>query len=237
MPISIHILKNKKVKNMKKIALLAAGFLMGGAAFAQSLPPVKYGLKVGVNLPKLHVNNTNGDDVESESTTNFSVTGYADVPVANGLSVQPGVSLQGKGGKYVYNGGSLNGEVKDNSMYVEIPVNLVGKVPLGTTGTNFYLGAGPYAAFAISGERKISGNVGSFGTESTRDLEFGSDNGDDYKGTDFGVNFLAGFQLNSGFNIGAGYGLGLTDLRPSENNSDNGKTTNRVLSFSVGYSF
>lgn len=221
---------------MKKIALLAAGFLMGGAAFAQSLPPVKYGLKVGVNLPKLHINNINGEDWESQSATNFSITGYADVPVANGLSVQPGISLQGKGGKYERTGSAAAGEVKDNTMYAEIPVNLVGKIPLGTTGTNFYLGAGPYAAFAISGERKASGNIGGFGVSGDRDLEFGNDNGDDYKSTDFGVNFLAGFQLNSGFNIGAGYGLGLSDLRPN-GDGDNGKTTNRVLSFSVGYSF
>ncbi|WP_407431018.1 outer membrane beta-barrel protein [Arcticibacter sp.] len=221
---------------MKKIALLAAGFLMGGAAFAQSLPPVTYGLKVGVNLPKLHVNNSNGDDFESESATNFSVTGYADVPVANGLSVQPGISLQGKGGKQTWGGSNVNGERKDNTMYAEIPVNLVGKIPLGMTGTNFYLGAGPYAAFAISGERKQSGSFFGSEGETKRDLEFGSDNGDDYKGTDFGVNFLAGFQLNSGFNIGAGYGLGLSDLRPN-GDGDNGKTTNRVLSFSVGYAF
>jgi hypothetical protein len=221
---------------MKKIALLAAGFLVGGAAFAQSLPPVKYGLKVGVNLPKIHVNNTNGDDYESESTTNFHVTGYADVPVANGLSVQPGISLQGKGGKQSWGGSDVNGEIKNNTMYAEIPVNLVGKIPLGMTGTNFYLGAGPYAAFAISGERKVSGNVPGFEGERTTDLKFGSDNDDDYKGTDFGVNFLAGFQLNSGFNIGAGYGLGLSDLRPT-GDGDNGKATNRVLSFSVGYAF
>ncbi|PRY52378.1 outer membrane protein with beta-barrel domain [Arcticibacter pallidicorallinus] len=221
---------------MKKIALLAAGFLVGSAAFAQSLPPVKYGLKVGVNLPKLHVNNSNGEDFESESATNFSITGYADVPVANGLSVQPGISLQGKGGKQTWGGSNVNGERKDNTMYAEIPVNLVGKIPLGTTGTNFYLGAGPYAAFAISGERKQSGSFFGAEGETKRDLEFGSDNGDDYKGTDFGVNFLAGFQLNSGFNIGAGYGLGLSDLRPN-GDGDNGKTTNRVLSFSVGYAF
>ncbi|HCN83952.1 MAG TPA: PorT family protein, partial [Sphingobacteriaceae bacterium] len=43
-------------------------------------------------------------------------------------------------------------------------------------------------------------------------------------------------QLNSGFNIGAGYGLGLTDLRPS-GSGGNGKQTNRVLSFSVGMAF
>jgi hypothetical protein len=53
---------------------------------------------------------------------------------------------------------------------------------------------------------------------------------------DFGVNFLGGLQLSNGFNVGAGYGLGLTDLR-STGTGGNGQMTNRVLSFSVGYAF
>ncbi len=222
---------------MKKIALLAAGFLIGSAAFAQtsSVSPVKWGLKAGVSLPKYHFTNTDGDDLESEANTNFHVTGYADIPVTNGFSFQPGISLQGKGGKQTSS--VLNGEAKDNSLYIEIPVNLVGKLPLGATGTNLYLGAGPYAAFAVSGERKVSGNLGEAYAEGTRDLSYGDDASEnDLKRGDFGVNFIGGVQLNSGFNVGAGYGLGLSDLRPG-GEGGNGKVTNRVLSFSVGYSF
>jgi hypothetical protein len=51
-----------------------------------------------------------------------------------------------------------------------------------------------------------------------------------------GFNFIGGFQLNNGFNIGAGYGLGINDLRP-ENTGRDMKQTNRVWSFSVGYAF
>ena len=222
---------------MKKIVLLAAGFLIGGAAFAQtsSVSPVRWGLKAGVSLPKYHINNNNGEDGESEANTNFHITGYADVPVSAAFSVQPGISLQGKGGKTSFS----NGEWKDNSMYIEVPVNLVGKLPLGATGTNLYLGAGPYAAFAISGERELEGSIPGIEFEGKRDLEFGNDSGDDLKGIDFGVNFLGGVQLNNGINLGAGYGLGLTDLRPNSDSEDNsnGKVTNRVWTFSIGYSF
>ncbi len=217
---------------MKKITLLAAGFLIGGAAFAQTgtISPVKYGIKVGVNLPKYHFANDNGDDSETKSTTNFHVTGYADVPLSTYFYVQPGISLQGKGGKFLdYNDGDIKHEY--NTLELGIPINFVGKVPLGPTA-NFFLGAGPYVSFGISGEDKwTAGN-----SKTSRDLNYGSDSGDDLKRTDAGLNFLAGFELNSGFNIGAGYGLGLTDLRPN-GDGGNGKMTNRVLSFSVGYSF
>lgn len=221
---------------MKKIVLLAAVTFIGGAAFAQSTTTTKFGLKVGVSLPKYHFTNTNGDDYESEANTNFNLTGYADLPIASGFSVQPGISLQGKGSKSTGSAFGVNGESKDNSLYVEVPVNLVGKLPLGVTGTSLYLGAGPYAAFAVSGERKFKAEAGGSSSESTRDLNFGGDNDDDFKSGDFGVNILGGIQLNNGFSIGANYGIGLSDIR-SGDNDDNGKITNRVLSFNVGYSF
>lgn len=217
---------------MKKIALLAAGFLIGSAAFAQtsSVSPVKWGLKAGVNLPKYHITNTNGEDFETESTTNFHVIGYANVPVSSYFYVQPGISLQGKGGKF-FDNKDIDTKYEYNTMEIGVPVNFVGKVPLGPSA-NFFLGAGPYVSFAVSGEQKFT--TGNTSTKS--DLEFGNDNDSNLKRTDAGLNFLAGFELNNGFNVGAGYGLGLVDLRPN-GEGGNGKMTNRVLSFSVGYSF
>ncbi|WP_423149423.1 outer membrane beta-barrel protein [Rubrolithibacter danxiaensis] len=225
---------------MKKLFILAIASLIGSSAYSQTTTstttttsPLKFGLKVGVNLPKYNVANTDGEDFQTKNTTNFHVTGYLDAPLVGPLYVQPGISLQGKGGKTEY---GSTASVEDNSMWVEVPVNFVGKIPLGLGGSNIYLGAGPYVAFGVSGERKGKGSVGNVTYEGNRDLNFGKDSGDDLKGTDLGVNFLGGVQLGSGFNVGAGYGLGLTDLRPTTDGGD-GKVTNRVLSFSVGYSF
>lgn len=221
---------------MKKIALLAAAFLIGGsAANAQTttstVGTTKWGLKVGVNLAKYSFGNDDGDNPTTDHATNFHVTGYLDLPVGSMFSVQPGLSLQGKGAEF---SDDTNFEVKDNTMWLEVPVNLVGKIPLGATGTSLFLGAGPYAAFGLSGERQTTDKI--LNTETERDFEFGDESGDDLKALDFGVNFTGGIQLNSGFNIGAGYGLGLTDLRPS-GSGGNGQINNRVISFSVGYAF
>lgn len=201
---------------MKKLFLSAIAVLFGFGAFAQDLG---YGFKAGVNLPNYHFSNS---DFETSSTTNFHVGGYLDAPINHMFSIQPGVSLQGKGAKIESDLGTL----KQNTMWIEVPVNAVAKFPT-MGGGNFFLGAGPYAAFGISGENKYEGDWG----EISSDFEFGKDG--TQKGVDFGVNLLAGYRIASGITIGAGYGLGLADLAP-DNNTDV-KQSNRVLSFSIGY--
>lgn len=221
---------------MKKITLLAAGFLIAGTvAQAQTttstIGGTKWGLKAGVNLAKYSFGNDDGENPETNTATNLHVTGYLDLPVGGVFSVQPGLSLQGKGGEYYDN---ENSKLQDNTMAIEIPVNLVAKMPIGVTGTSIFLGAGPYASYAISGQRKL--DFDDDRDDIKRDLEFGNDTGDDLKAADFGINLLGGVQLNNGFNIGAGYGLGLSDLRPN-GEGGNGQKNNRVLSFSVGFAF
>ena len=224
---------------MKKLFILAAASLMCSAAIAQTETAtnsttssgLRWGARAGVNLSKYSFGKDDADNPTSSTVVGYHVTGYLDAKLAGPISIQPGLSLQNKGGEWELPGAATN-EYEQNTMWIEVPVNFVGKIPLGTTGTNFFLGAGPYAAFAIAGEQKtVLANVT---TES--DLKFGSGTGKDLKNTDFGVNLLGGFQLGNGFNLGAGYGLGLSDLRPS-GNGDEGQQNNRVLSFSVGYSF
>lgn len=214
---------------MKKLLIVAVASLIGSAAFAQTSTSAKhYGLKAGVSLPKYSFGQDNAANGETNTTVNFHVTGYMDAPLSSMFSLQPGVSLQGKGGEFFDSGTT---EVKQNTMWIEVPVNLVAKFPI-SGATNFYLGAGPYGAAAIGGQNKITTS----GSSTESDLDFGNDASDDLKGLDFGLNFLGGVQLGSGFNLGAGYGLGLTDLRPN-GSGGNGKQTNRVWSFSVGMAF
>lgn len=206
---------------MKRLLILALASMVGGGALAQTtttLSPIKWGLKAGVNFPKYDIQVDNGD-VETDATTNFHVTGFIDAPIARNFSVQPGLSLQGKGAEF-----SDNNE--QNTMWLEVPVNLVGTLPVGRA--NLFLGAGPYAAFGIAGENEV-GDVDT-------DVDFGDEATDDLKGTDFGLNFMGGIRMNSGLMVGAGYGLGLTDLRPT-GEGGNGKVTNRVWSVSLGWSF
>jgi hypothetical protein len=208
---------------MKKLLIVAVAFFIGSTAFAQSTTlATHYGLKAGINLSKYNYLKEKSTNDAQSTVTNFHITGYMDSPLGSMFSIQPGLSLQGKGSN------SFNGLIKQNTMWIEVPVNLIAKFPI-IAGTNFFLGAGPYAAFGIAGKNKSS--IGS-----DTDTKFGNDSGDDLKSLDFGLNFIGGVQLKNHINIGAGYGLGLSDLRPTESGGD-GKTTHRVWSFSIGYAF
>ena len=209
---------------MKKILLsLSAAFLLAAGAQAQT----SWGLKAGVNLGKY----SNMGDNQSTNTS-FHVTGFADLPVATNFSIQPGVSLQGKGTKYEGSwGNTANIETSRNVMSIEVPVNAVYYIPTGYSGSVF-LGAGPYIGFNVSGKDKAKGNVGGYEGATDRDLNFSGDN-KDLNVIDAGANFMAGYKFNNGFLINAGYNLGLTQLVP-----DAAKTvSNRVWSFGVGFQF
>jgi hypothetical protein len=203
--------------NMKKVLLtLSAAFLFAAVVKAQT----SYGIKAGITFPK--VTAASGDvSISTKSSTSFYLTGYLEAPLANNFSIQPGLSLQGKGGKGI----SVNGleELGDNGklelMYLELPVNFVYNIPTGNSG-NIFLGAGPYAGLGLSAKAK-TGNV-------KVDVGFGDDG---LKRFDAGLNFLAGYRLANGFLINGGYGLGFVDLAGAEG----GSLKNRVFSIGVGY--
>lgn len=202
---------------MKKL-LLSAAILFGSlGAFAQG--GLGYGLRAGVNIPKYSIG-----DGSTQSNTGFFVTGYLDAPISPYFSIQPGLSLQNKGAKWTSGDGNNSGEIKQSVMSLDIPVNAVAKFPAGAG--NFFIGAGPYVGFGLSGKNKWD----IAGVKTEEDVEFGSGDGAELKRTDFGVNFLAGYQLTNGFQINAGYGLGLTNLAPND-----GSIKNRVWSVGIGF--
>ena len=213
---------------MKKL-LLSFGAVVLLAAGAQA--QTSYGLKAGVNLGK-YSNQTEEAKDYQKNNVSFYVSGFADIPVAPQFSIQPGVSLQGKGAKYEATGDNVSGTSSTNTMSVEIPVNAVYYIPAGTG--NVFLGAGPYVGFNISGKTKAEGALGGVEGSVDRDLKFSGDN-KDMNLIDAGVNFLGGYKFGNGLLINAGYGLGLSNLSPSDN-SDN-KFSNRVLSFGLGFQF
>lgn len=208
---------------MKKVLLsLGAALFMAAGAQAQT----GYGLKAGVNLGEY--TNTPGQSLN----TSFYVTGFADLPVASNFSIQPGVSLQGKGTKYTYNYNSNNSaEATRNVMSIEIPVNAVVYLPTGESG-KFFLGAGPYIGFNVSGKDKLKGTIAGYTGETDWDLKLSGDN-KDLNVIDAGANFMGGYKFSNGFLLSAGYNLGLTNIVAGADKT----ISNRVWSFGVGFQF
>ena len=214
---------------MKKILLsLGAAVLLAAGAQAQT----SWGLKAGVNLGK-YSNVPAAYEDYAKMNPSFYVTGFADMPVAPNFSIQPGVSLQGKGAKYKASGDMGEGTFTRNVMSVEVPVNAVYYIPVGYSGSVF-LGAGPYIGFNVSGKDKTSGTIDGIGSvdSDSRDLNFSGDD-KDMNVIDAGANFMLGYKMSNGFLVNAGYNLGLTQLVPDANKT----VSNRVLSFGVGFQF
>jgi hypothetical protein len=190
----------------------------------------------------------------AKNNVGFNVTAFGDFGVGNNFFIQPGVSLQNKGNKFesvntttgLGNTVTTTSSIKTNLMTIEVPVNAVLRIPTGDAGA-VQISAGPYIGFNISGKDKgenvvttvnnANNNSATVTTSNDRDLSFGSANDKNYNSTEFGANFGLAYRTNSGFLVGANYGLGLTDLTPKDRQANTNKLTNRVLGFSVGYSF
>jgi Outer membrane protein beta-barrel domain len=218
------------MKRLVLSLLTVAG--LGFAASAQTEKPVTFGIKAGVAFPNMTISSSS-TSVSFDTKTSFYVGGTAEFVVSDVISIQPGLTFISKGTKF--NSDSFAFEDSDfgstekvtlNFNYLELPVNVLANFKLNGSG-KIFVGAGPYFAYALS----ANGKYGSM----KEDIKFG-ENDSEFKRTDFGLNFLAGYQLNNGFNIHAGYGLGLSSIADTDL-SDEITFKNKVFSVGVGFSF
>jgi len=209
---------------MKKLifTLLAAGITL--AASAQS--KTTFGIKGGVNFAKAYVSSDNSSETErSGGITSFHAGVFADAPLGAGFSIQPGLFYSGKG--FGSNDGESTGKVKLS--YLQVPINIVYNVPLSSG--KFFFGAGPYAAYGISGkvQDQVSGRTVSL------DVKFGNDFDSDFKRMDYGITGLVGFQFTNRLMLSANYDLGLSNIIPGDNLGYSLK--NEVAGISLGFTF
>jgi len=228
---------------MKKLMLFVAIVCIAFAASAQE-NPVKFGFKVGATFSKFAFSEPVSNDLKRNLLFYAGFT--ADIPVGGLVSVQTGLTANGKGFKFEQSSTVViddydnsiqipaNGTLKTLMLYAEVPLNLMVNLPVGSN--KIFLGAGPYLGVAFYGQERykiVYTQDGSTHSDSdSDDLDFGK-NGD-YRRIDAGLNFLAGFQLRSGVNVHGGFGLGLS---PVNWNSGGVKAKNSVLSVGIGVPF
>ena len=230
----------------KNLLLLTAASLLGLTTMAQVKPSANKGgliIKGGVNSANITINESGSVD-DAKALTSFHVGAVLDLPLGEGVSLQPGLFYTGKGSKTQSGQENSNSYYKatSNPMYVELPVNLVGKIPLSGE-SNFFFGAGPYAAMGVAGKNKTEGKVFGVAFKSENDIVYSNDNPTTsqeenvgygkIKKFDYGFNVMTGVDFGK-LSLGANYGYGLAKLNSGSTNSANDKNKNRVLSFSVG---
>lgn len=227
---------------MKTILFTLAAIVLSVGAYAQSSGAF---LKGGFNLANVSVTSDGSID-DAKSLPSFNVGIIGDVPVGRFLAIQPGVLFTGKGTK------TQSGQPTDatyfmatsNPYYIELPLNLVVKLPLASKSSSLFFGAGPYAAIGIAGKNKTAGKLYGVSFNSSENISFSNDDPttfDEQEGAgfgimrrfDFGLNGTAGLELN-GLLLSVNYGYGLSKINSAESN-DNNQNKHRVLSFNIGF--
>lgn len=222
------------------LSFMAIGLSVGAMAQA------RVGIKGGYNLANISNTNSGGVD-NSRGLSSFHIGAIADFPLSEIISFQPGVFFTGKGSKLESGteGSATYFKSETKPKYIEVPLNFVGKIPVGTD-TRIFLGAGPYAAFGVAGKNKYTSTIASITTTGESDIKWDDDTPfntgdpnqgyDRYKRFDYGGNVLAGVEFGNVL-VSAQYGLGFGKIFSGADNSSDDKSKNRVWSFSVGYLF
>lgn len=184
----------------------------------------QFGLKAGVNFPS-YTYEASEVIADAKSRMSFYLAGYLDTRIASGFYLHPEISLQGKGAKLIESSLFGGKEVVQSIMWLDFPVNFLGKVPVGNMG-NIFAGAGPYVGFSIDGEN-------TYADGSTSAVIIYKDNA--LKNVDYGINFLMGFKLGNRVSLSADYRVGLANIA-NDTYKWSANIKNRVLSLGVGVS-
>jgi Outer membrane protein beta-barrel domain len=200
---------------------------------------VKYGVRAGVNMANWQgdavksinsiVNATNGY-LDTKGRTGFFAGGYVNLPIAKGISIEPGLLYSQKG--YTLNGDievpalkflGANASAQVQSHYIDIPVLVRAEV---VKGLSVY--AGPQVSYLVKNNLRVDAGVLGISL-----LRSNLDIADQFKRLDMGIVAGATYKFANGFQVQAGYDYGLS--RVDANGSF--KSFNRVIKVGIGYEF
>jgi len=224
---------------MKKLLLTTFLTVLTAITFAQgyyggSDTKITFGIMGGANMAFFQAKLPPGSMVSNDPTSVGSIGINADIKFSDYLSVRPGIFYSGKGGDIQFTAPDVNGldhtvENKISLYYLEVPVTLIGHLPLSDS-FNILVGAGPYVAMGLNGKNVNTDNFGS----QTNKIKFGS-NGD-LKSTDFGATGLLGFETESGIIVGVNYDMGFSNILNKSNSGEGLQSLkNSAIYVSIGF--
>jgi hypothetical protein len=161
------------------------------------------------------------------SKTGLTAGVLVDIPLSKNFSFQPAVNFVQKGTKDEETSGGVTEKIKLTVNSIEVPLNFLYNAP--GNGGNFFIGAGPSFAFALSGKLKFDDGTNSL----SENVKFGNGDDDDIKGLDLGANFMTGYCFHSGFLLSVNYNAGLSNLVPGGSSDD--KVKSHYFGIKLGY--
>lgn len=192
----------------KNLTLIGCSMLMmfgaGQVNGQNNNPGPKLGIKAGLNLSQLYVEQPNAEDENMKVGFNMGVFGK--IPINSFLAVQPEVLYSNVGSKITYGGSGLEnllgiepGEVRFNLNYIQVPIGLAAN--LGPLNVH----AGPYFSYLLSA------NIKDLKPSDLSSTDVAGLDTDDFNRMDYGLMFGVGFDVQ-GVTIGARYNYGLREI-------------------------
>lgn len=193
---------------VKKFTLIGCSILLifgaGQVNGQNNNPGPKLGIKAGLNLSQLYVEQPNAEDENMKVGFNMGVFGK--IPINGFLAVQPEVLYSNVGSKITYGGSGLEnllgiepGEVRFNLNYIQVPIGLAAN--LGPLNVH----AGPYFSYLLSA------NIKDLKPSDMSSTDVVGLDTDDFNRMDYGLMFGVGFDVQ-GVTIGARYNHGLREI-------------------------
>lgn len=210
---------------MKKLLFLLGTCL--ALHFTSNAQSARFGITAGAVFSN-YDGKVGGESSTDKTRIGMTFGVLVDIPLSKNFSFQPAINYVQKGSKIdtTFDGVTIKDQHIVNS--IEVPLNFVFNAR--GSGGNFFIGAGPTFAYAISGKEKLTDGTNS----DSRDLKFGSTQDDDLRSMDIGANFMAGYCFNSGLMVSANYNAGLNNLMPV---SSDGSIKSHYFGIKVGFLF
>jgi hypothetical protein len=186
---------------MKKIIFLLATAVLGFQV--AGISQTRIGIAAGVSIASM-----NGSESEDGSGRAGVIgTFMLETPMGKSFNFRPSVSYVQKGETLPHPPGTLVDNAYIALRYAEFKADFLYYIN-GASSAGFFMGAGPSIAFNLPSKRvTVTDDV-----KTTKTIIFGGEAPSEMRGTDFGVNFTAGWRTRGGFLLTANYNKGLRNL-------------------------
>jgi len=174
----------------------------------------------------------NGVKEDGKYTSGYGVGILVDAPLKNSkISFQPVLQYMQKGKLQTEMIGTYQDQVSYELRYAEVLLNFIYNTN-GAAG-GFFIGLGPSVSLDLPGRIVTKTEDG---TKTPVNLSFGNKATDNFRGMDFGANFVLGYRLKGGFFVSANSTLGMRNLIPNES-SAKGEIKNTNFGVNLGWLF
>jgi hypothetical protein len=177
----------------------------------------RVGIKAGGNISKQRVNVSSGNSLYSnDNFKNYQAGVITELNLGNNLYLQPQLLYTSKGSTLLSSTGGADAKLRIH--YLEMPVNLVYKVPVSFG--YLFGGAGGAFSYGISGKQTQAGHSASV-----------FDRSQSWRREDISLSFTAGVELNNGLFVSINSQKGMLDV----NKAPGVSVKNSSVSLSLGY--